>query len=61
MREELNTFIEFALKEDIRDGDHTSLACIPSTAIGKAQLLIKDNGILLSNKYFNNILASLCI
>ena len=46
MREELNTFIEFALKEDIRDGDHTSLACIPSTAIGKAQLLIKDNGIL---------------
>ncbi|MDG1189153.1 MAG: carboxylating nicotinate-nucleotide diphosphorylase, partial [Flavobacteriales bacterium] len=46
MREELNTFIEFALKEDIRDGDHTSLACIPSTTIGKAQLLIKDNGIL---------------
>lgn len=46
MREELNTFIEFALNEDIRDGDHTSLACIPSTTIGKAQLLIKDNGIL---------------
>ena len=46
MREELNTFIEFALKEDIRDGDHTSLACIPSTAIGKAQLLVKENGIL---------------
>jgi len=50
MREELNTFIEFALKEDIRDGDHTSLACIPSTAIGKAQLLIKDNGILAGMK-----------
>ncbi len=46
MQEELNTFIEFALKEDIRDGDHTSLACIPSTAIGKAQLLVKEKGIL---------------
>lgn len=46
MQEELITFIEFALKEDIRDGDHTSLACIPSTAIGKAQLLVKEKGIL---------------
>jgi len=46
MQEELNTFIEFALKEDIREGDHTSLACIPAEAIGKAQLLVKENGIL---------------
>ena len=46
MKEELNTFIEFALKEDVREGDHTSLACIPPVAIGKAQLLVKENGIL---------------
>ena len=46
MKEELNTFIEFALNEDIREGDHTSLACIPNTAIGKAQLLVKENGVL---------------
>ena len=46
MREELHTFIEFALQEDIKDGDHTSLACIPSDAIGKAQLLVKENGVL---------------
>ena len=46
MKEELNAFIEFALKEDIREGDHTSLACIPSSASGKAQLLVKENGIL---------------
>ena len=46
MKEELNTFIEFALKEDVREGDHTSLACIPTTASGKAQLLVKENGIL---------------
>lgn len=46
MREELHTFIEFALQEDIKDGDHTSLACIPPNAIGKAQLLVKEEGIL---------------
>jgi nicotinate-nucleotide pyrophosphorylase (carboxylating) len=46
MKEELNAFIEFALKEDVREGDHTSLACIPATASGKAQLLVKENGIL---------------
>ena len=46
MKEDLNAFIEIALHEDIREGDHTSLACIPSTAIGKAQLLVKESGIL---------------
>ena len=42
MKEELNAFIEFALKEDVQDGDHTSLACIPHTASGKAKLLVKE-------------------
>jgi len=42
----LNTFIDNALKEDIGDGDHTSLACIPSMNEGKAQLIIKEKGIL---------------
>ena len=46
MQEELNEFIERALHEDVRDGDHTSLACIPRDAIGKAHLLVKENGIL---------------
>ena len=46
MKEELNAFIESALNEDVREGDHTSLACIPATAIGKAQLLVKEDGIL---------------
>ena len=46
MQEELNEFIERALHEDIRDGDHTSLACIPADAIGKAHLMVKENGIL---------------
>ena len=43
---ELNTFIDTVLKEDIGDGDHTSLACIPSNKEGKAQLLVKEKGIL---------------
>jgi nicotinate-nucleotide pyrophosphorylase (carboxylating) len=42
----LDQIIENALKEDIGDGDHTSLATIPLNACGKAQLLIKENGIL---------------
>ena len=46
MQEELNEFIERALHEDVRDGDHTSLACIPNDAMGKTQLLVKENGIL---------------
>ncbi|UCG27001.1 MAG: carboxylating nicotinate-nucleotide diphosphorylase [Bacteroidales bacterium] len=42
----LDNFISSALKEDIGDGDHTSLACIPPDTTGKAQLLIKEDGIL---------------
>ena len=38
--------IKHALKEDIGDGDHSSLACIPEKAFSKAKLLIKDDGIL---------------
>jgi len=42
----IQNFITSALAEDIGDGDHTSNACIPSSANGKAQLLVKENGIL---------------
>ena len=42
----LNIFIDNALKEDIGSGDHTSIACIPSMDEGKAQLIIKEKGIL---------------
>ncbi len=43
---DLNKFVELAIAEDIRDGDHTSLACIPAGQTSKARLLVKDNGIL---------------
>lgn len=43
---QLERFIENGLEEDIRDGDHTSLACIPSDAVDTAKLLVKDVGVL---------------
>lgn len=43
---QLDEFITLALQEDIQDGDHTTLACIPKDVNGLAQLLVKENGIL---------------
>ena len=43
---EIELIIANAIREDVGDGDHTSLSCIPNTAIGKAKLLVKDNGII---------------
>lgn len=51
----LDEFITNALKEDTGDGDHTSLACIPETTTGKAQLLIKEEGILAGVELAQNI------
>jgi nicotinate-nucleotide pyrophosphorylase (carboxylating) len=42
----ISAFIQIALKEDIGDGDHTSLACIKHGVKGKARLLVKEPGIL---------------
>jgi nicotinate-nucleotide pyrophosphorylase (carboxylating) len=45
-KQSIRKFIKNALAEDVGDGDHTSLSTIPVDAIGKAKLLVKDNGIL---------------
>lgn len=42
----IEKFIEIAIAEDIGDGDHSSLACIPADAQGKVMLLVKESGIL---------------
>ena len=59
----IQQFINAALTEDLGDGDHTSLACIPPSAKGKAQLLVKENGILagveLAIKIFKTVDKSL--
>ena len=43
---DFNSFIKTALEEDVRDGDHSTLSCIPADKKGKAILKIKEKGIL---------------
>lgn len=43
---EIDNIIKNAIREDVGDGDHSSLACIPKFAEGKAKLLVKDDGII---------------
>ena len=43
---EINLIIANAIREDVGAGDHSSLACIPSDAVGKAKLLIKEDGVI---------------
>ncbi len=56
---EIEIIIKNAIREDVGDGDHSSLACIPENATGKAKLLIKDKGILagveFARKVFNYV------
>jgi len=55
----IDEIIEKALAEDIGDGDHTSISTIPKEAMGKAKLLIKEDGILagikIAEKVFNKV------
>jgi len=59
----LENILKIALSEDIGDGDHSSLSCIPKEASGKAQLLIKEKGILagleIAKEVFNLIDSTL--
>lgn len=43
---QVQKLIQLALQEDIGDGDHSSLSCIPASAQGEMRLLVKQNGIL---------------
>lgn len=45
-KELVHQFIDNAIKEDVGDGDHTSLATIPKSTTGKAKLLVKDHGVI---------------
>ncbi len=46
MNELIDQLIALSFAEDIGDGDHTTLSCIPDTAIGKSRLIIKEEGII---------------
>lgn len=45
-QKEISLIIKNAIREDVGEGDHSSLACIPRDAMGKAKLLVKDECIL---------------
>ncbi|GAB3650497.1 carboxylating nicotinate-nucleotide diphosphorylase [Echinicola sediminis] len=45
-QENLEAFIQSAFKEDVGEGDHSTLAAIPKAQMGKAQLIIKEDGII---------------
>lgn len=45
-RNEIEIIIANAVREDVGPGDHSSLACVPENAFGKAKLLVKDKGVL---------------
>ena len=54
--EELNDrLIDLAFAEDIGDGDHTTLCCIPDTEMGESKLLIKQEGIIAAGKEYTRV------
>lgn len=53
---ELNQIIVNAIREDVGDGDHSSLACIPVDATGKAHILVKEDGIIAGVEFAQMIL-----
>ena len=55
----LDEFIDSCLAEDVGDGDHSAMACIPDEAMGKTKLLVKQDGIIagieLAKMIFNKV------
>ncbi len=56
-QQEIDLIISNAIREDVGDGDHSSLACIPATAMGKAKLLVKDEGIIAGIEFAKQVFA----
>ncbi|WP_452220951.1 carboxylating nicotinate-nucleotide diphosphorylase [Lacinutrix salivirga] len=54
---EIELIIANAIREDVGDGDHSSLSCIPATAQGKAKLLVKDEGIIAGVEFAKQVFA----
>ena len=52
-----NQLIDLAFAEDIGDGDHTTLCCIPEKAMGKSHLLVKEDGILAGVEVAKKVLT----
>ncbi len=56
-RQKLKKLIAVWFEEDIRDGDHTSLSCIPETEMGCQQLIVKEEGIIAGIEVAKEIVA----
>ncbi|GAA3508171.1 carboxylating nicotinate-nucleotide diphosphorylase [Aquimarina addita] len=52
---EIELIIANAIREDVGDGDHSSLSCIPESATGKAKLLVKDKGVLAGVEFAKKV------
>jgi nicotinate-nucleotide pyrophosphorylase (carboxylating) len=52
---ELSYIISNAIREDVGDGDHSSLACIPYDAMGEAKLFVKDKGIIAGVEFARQV------
>ena len=52
---EIELIIANAIREDVGDGDHSSLACIPASAEGKAKLLVKDEGVIAGVEFAKKV------
>jgi len=55
----INKLIEIAIAEDIGNGDHSSLSCIPESANGKVKLLVKEAGILAGIEITKKVIAQI--
>lgn len=53
----INQMIDLSFAEDIGDGDHTTLSCIPDSAMGKSKLLIKEEGVLAGVEIAKKVFA----
>ncbi|WP_452601020.1 carboxylating nicotinate-nucleotide diphosphorylase [Pontimicrobium sp. MEBiC06410] len=54
---EIELIISNAIREDVGDGDHSSLSCIPESAQGKAKLLVKDEGIIAGVEFAKQVFS----
>ncbi len=56
-QKELQLIIKNGIREDIGEGDHSSLACIPADAMGQAKLLVKEKGVIAGIEFAKMIFA----
>ncbi len=55
----ISRIIDHAIAEDIGDGDHSSLACVPKDSVGKAKLLVKESGIIAGVEIAQKVFAKI--